>query len=56
MTENEISETLEQVVPHREVPAGVLAGARLRRRRTRALTGGAARAVVAAVAVPQVRR
>lgn len=52
MTENEISETLEQIVPHREVPAGLLAGARLRRRRTRSLTGAAALALVAAVAVP----
>ena len=52
MTENEISETLERGVPHCEVPAGLLAGARLRRRRTRSLTGVAALALVAAVAVP----
>lgn len=52
MNEDEISETLDKVVPHRELPEGLLAGARRRRRRTRTLTGGAAAAVVAALAVP----
>lgn len=52
MNEDEISETLDKVVPHREVPEGMLAGARRRRRRTRTLTGGAAVALVAALAIP----
>ncbi|MEO7586986.1 MAG: hypothetical protein ABIS84_03055 [Arachnia sp.] len=52
MNEDEISETLDKVVPHRELPEGLLAGARRRRRRTRALTGGAALALVAALAIP----
>ncbi|RMB62039.1 hypothetical protein [Tessaracoccus antarcticus] len=52
MNEDEISETLDKVVPHRELPEGLLAGARRRRRRTRTLTGTAAAALVAALAVP----
>lgn len=52
MNEDEISETLDRVVPRREVPASLLAGARRRRRRTRTLTSAAALAVVVAVAVP----
>lgn len=52
MNEDEISDALDKVVPHRAVPDGLLAGARRRRRRTRALTGAGAVALVAAVAVP----
>lgn len=52
MNEDEISETLARVVPHREVPEGMLVGARRRRRRTRVFTGAAAVALVAALAIP----
>jgi len=52
MNEEEISETLNQVVPHREVPEGMLAGARRRRGRARVLTGAAAVGLVAALAIP----
>lgn len=52
MTEERIAETLDHVVPHREVPAGLLGGARRRRRRTRNLAGAAALVLVAGVAVP----
>lgn len=52
MNENEISETLDRVVPHRDVPEDLLAGARRRRRRTRGFSGAAALALVVAVAVP----
>ena len=52
MNENKISKTLDRVVPHRDVPEGLLAGARRRRRRTRGFTSAAALALVVAVAVP----
>lgn len=52
MNEEEVSETLERVVPHRDVPTGLLAGARRRRRNSRTLAGAAALAVVAAIAIP----
>ncbi len=52
MNEDEISKTLDRVVPHREVPKGLLAGARRRRQRVRTLTGAAAVALVAALAIP----
>lgn len=52
MNENEISKTLDRVVPHRDVPEGLLAGARRRRRRTRGFSSAAALALVVAVAVP----
>ncbi|MDO5736832.1 MAG: LytR C-terminal domain-containing protein [Propionibacteriaceae bacterium] len=51
MNEDEISETLNRVVPSRDVPEGVLAGARRRRRRTRVAAGGAAVALVTALTV-----
>jgi len=52
MNENKISKTLDRVVPHRDVPEGLLAGARRRRRHTRGFTSAAALALVVAVAVP----
>lgn len=52
MNEENISETLDRVVPHRDVPAGLLKGARRRRRRARTLTGAAVVALAVAVAVP----
>lgn len=52
MNDDKISETLDRVVPHREVPAGLLAGARRRVRRVRTITGAAVLALVVAVAVP----
>lgn len=52
MTDERIAETLDKVVPHRAVPAGLLAGAQRRRRRTRNFTGAAALVLVTSVAVP----
>ncbi len=52
MNEDQISETLNRVVPHKEVPDGLLAGARRCRRRARTFTGAAAVALAVAVAIP----
>lgn len=52
MNEAKIAETLNRVVPDREFPAGVLAGARRRLHRNRTLGAAAAVALVAAITIP----